>query len=561
MGEGDGGYCSLRTAPVLIEAPPVEPTTPSSTGEVDLNPCMAGQCLSPNGVCASEVVCFADPCDVSNDCDGECEANYCGGCHAVCLNSTSSTTPNDSNANVKPSNPTPTTSEAADYIWEGPRCTTDDDCFPKIRERVPGEHEIIGVTTCQCYPNSRINPLDECQGETDMACPIAGCMENPCADARAYCLVETGMCYLNAVDEPPSIVMPTATSGAIDDNNTPASVDPTIINTSIQEVGSVYTWIPNCKSDDDCYPIMRQSEPGESETIGVGVCSCYANSYADPLDECQGDTLCIAAMCMEDTCEDSIAFCSARGACELSSPSNLSGATTINSIATIVTVATSVATLGASPGITIDETSSNEIAEGLTDATTPASDTTTGTVESTSANVSAMNETISNAIADESTDFVADGTSSSVATSTPVDDAISTTTSSEVSNATTTDAEGVVENEESHSKHNETASQTSPRPGNGTSQEIELETTSTVTTEIASNETSDQDQTETSSTSSTSTTQTAFDETAVSENNETETTQNEIDKSQEGLPRASCAVVKDIFYSVTVLSIILNWFV
>jgi hypothetical protein len=366
------------------------------------------------------------------------------------------------------------------------------------------------------------------------------------------------MCYLDAVDELPSIVMPTATSGAIDDNNAPAGVDPTIINTSTQEVGGIYTWIPNCKSDDDCYPIMRQSEPGESETIGVGVCSCYANSYADPLDECQGDTLCIAAMCMEDTCEDSIAFCSARGACELSTSSNLSGATTINSIATIVTIATSVATMGASPGITIDETSSNEIAEGLTAATTPASATATGTAEATNANVGAMNET---ATADESTDFVADGTSSSVATSTPVQGATSTTTSYDVSSVTTADADGVLENEEPQSKQNETASQTSSRPGNETSQEIQLETTSTVTTGIAANETSDQDETETSSTSSTSTTQTAFDEPAVSENNQTETTPNEIDKSQEGLPRPSSAVAKDVFYSVTVFSAILHWFV
>ena len=558
-GEGDGGYCSLRTTPTLIEAPPVEPTTPSVTGEVELNPCMVGQCLSPNGVCASEVACFVDPCDVSDDCDGECEANYCGGCHAVCLNSTSSTTPNDgSNANVGPSDPTPTTPEAADYTWDGPRCTTDDDCFPKTRERVPGESETIGVTTCQCYPNSRINPLDECQGESDLTCPIAGCMENPCANARAYCLVETGMCYLDVAVEPPSIVMPTVTSGAIHNNNTPANVDPTSSSISTDEVESTYTWNSSCKSDDDCYPAMRQYEPGDSETIGVGVCSCYANSFADPLDECQGDALCIAAMCMDDACEDSAAFCSARGVCELSTQSNLSDATTINSIATILTVATSVATMSAAPGIAIDETSSNEISEGLTDASKPAFVIMTMPTESTTLTASAMNETANTGV-DESTDFVADGTSSSVATSAPVDRGTTSTTASDAIGVTTTAADGITENEESGGKQNETAAQSSPRPGNETSEEIQLSTISTVTTtptESATNEASDQNQTETSSTSFVI----RIDEAALSENMKpNETAPNEIDKSQEGIPRPSSAATKNVF-SMSVGFVILSWF-
>jgi len=67
------GHCELAMRQVDLS-----PTNP------DL-PCPEKQCLGPNGECGDVVNCFADPCDVQNECAyEECEANYCGGCHHVC---------------------------------------------------------------------------------------------------------------------------------------------------------------------------------------------------------------------------------------------------------------------------------------------------------------------------------------------------------------------------------------------------------------------------------------------------------------------------------------------
>jgi hypothetical protein len=98
----------IGTNDILVQAtgPCLEETTTSSTEEVyqkfeliqyslQLDNCDSGECLSPNGTCAEEVSCFADPCDPNFDeCEDDeiCTANYCGGCHAVCTPANNSTT-------------------------------------------------------------------------------------------------------------------------------------------------------------------------------------------------------------------------------------------------------------------------------------------------------------------------------------------------------------------------------------------------------------------------------------------------------------------------------------
>lgn len=519
-----------------------------TTAVVELNPCAQGQCLSPEGLCEIEASCFVDPCDVTDECTGECQANYCGGCHAVCLEGPETTESID-NAIVRPS-VTSATPESLYYTWDGPRCNSDDDCFVKTRERVPGESEVIGVSACQCYASSLINPLDECQGESDMTCPIAGCMENPCRNAMAFCLEDTGVCYLDtSIEEPPVAIAPTSTIAS----DTPMSIFPDeapVIN---------YTWSPICSSDDDCFTSMRQYEPGDSETIGVGVCQCYANSYKEKLDECQADEVCIAAMCMTFSCEGLSAYCNTvNGICELSDSLDFLGDNNTNSIATIVTDATSMATLTADTDIVIDETASNEF---FTDATEPATSTdkpvTTSEAVVVTADTVATNEAV-----DKTTSTLATE-SSAVTSSTAFDDKTTSTTdgtmssTSDTTNASPTATVSIVETIEGETEESQE------------SDEIFLQTSSTVTTttpnELGSNPTFSFDYDRNETTTETSLTPTsAPEDPTLSENNEVESYSNDVAKSQEGLPldpsgsTSSTFGALSIFILVAIATILLS---
>merc|ERR1712154_423238 len=65
-------------------------TNPTAFGEIcsssnNVQQCPNGECLNPiSGICEHGVSCFVNPCEV-NICPlaAICEANYCGGCHAV----------------------------------------------------------------------------------------------------------------------------------------------------------------------------------------------------------------------------------------------------------------------------------------------------------------------------------------------------------------------------------------------------------------------------------------------------------------------------------------------
>ncbi|KAL7514049.1 hypothetical protein ACHAXN_011301 [Cyclotella atomus] len=90
----------IDTNDIVVKAtgPCLEETTTSSTEEVyqkleliqyslELDNCDSGECLSPNGTCAEEVLCFVDPCKPdlgACEADEICTSNYCGGCSAVC---------------------------------------------------------------------------------------------------------------------------------------------------------------------------------------------------------------------------------------------------------------------------------------------------------------------------------------------------------------------------------------------------------------------------------------------------------------------------------------------
>jgi hypothetical protein len=464
---------------------------------------------------------------------------------------------------VRPSEVTATPVTQEPYTWEGPLCSTDNDCYSRNRERVPGESDVIGVTTCQCYANSFINPLDECQGEQDLTCPIAGCKEDPCKNIKAYCLVETGMCYLEeSTASTPAVTMPTITTGGSIDINTPTVISSpaTTIASPTETIGNDdYTWNPTCTTDDDCYPTMRTDEPGNSKPFGVAICECYANAFENPFDECQEDSLCISAMCLEYACEDITAFCSDQGLCELSvsdddaAMHNTTNSTT-NSIATIVTISTA------------------SVTQGL--ATKPVLDTTSVTTSVAVESID-IDGTEPTKVENNTTEFVADGTSSSAATSTSNDpnvvavtETLSTNASevtsnglseTETSSSSTTTAE-TVEVEVSADKQNETVAAAQPSQGtpeaNETSEEIQLETSSTSTTtteEIVVNVTSDDNETLSNAT-------TTQNKTSVSKNNLSENAATEVDKSQEGIPLNSGMALNGMCSFILGLAVA-NWLI
>jgi hypothetical protein len=99
-----------------------------------------------------------------------------------------------------------------------PTCTTNSDCYPKLRVQVPPSSDsLIGVSICGCYATSIINPFDECQGNT-LDCSVAGCFRNSCDGTSAFC--DDGVCVLlqdlsgDAVDVDSSMSM----SLPLDDN-------------------------------------------------------------------------------------------------------------------------------------------------------------------------------------------------------------------------------------------------------------------------------------------------------------------------------------------------------
>lgn len=82
-----------------------------------------------------------------------------------------------------------------DYVWSGGLCTSNKDCYPKMRESLTGSDvETIGVDISGCYADSRVDSFEECQGGE--SCMMALCYEDSCRGRSAYCS-ESGLCMLH----------------------------------------------------------------------------------------------------------------------------------------------------------------------------------------------------------------------------------------------------------------------------------------------------------------------------------------------------------------------------
>lgn len=88
---------------------------------------------------------------------------------------------------------TSSTDNIATYLEYTPTCTTNSDCYPKLRVQVPSSNSLVVVSICGCYATSISNPFDECQGDS-AECVVAGCFPNSCDGISAFC--DGGICVL-----------------------------------------------------------------------------------------------------------------------------------------------------------------------------------------------------------------------------------------------------------------------------------------------------------------------------------------------------------------------------
>ena len=80
----------------------------------------------------------------------------------------------------------------AEYI---PTCASDDDCIAAIRTLVPKDSSSYDIDICDCYALSRINPLDECEGNEDC---VGDQSCGSCEEVESSC--STGRCILVQIE-------------------------------------------------------------------------------------------------------------------------------------------------------------------------------------------------------------------------------------------------------------------------------------------------------------------------------------------------------------------------
>ena len=152
------------------------------------------------------------------------------------------------------------------YTWTA-MCTSDTDCYPKLRIEFPGDNDPIAVEVCGCYANTINNPFNECQGTK--VCSMASCFRNSCDGASAYC--NEGVCILQQPE----------------DMYAEATVSP------IKEVPMVQTGAPSlCVDDSQCADnfICLDKSNGNCFFPPCGHCTA-------PLEDVN-DTLILAVMSM-----------------------------------------------------------------------------------------------------------------------------------------------------------------------------------------------------------------------------------------------------------------------
>lgn len=209
----DNFWCDQQqfTEPAIaVMAEPTGSTKPATSDGCRI-------CKNPKtGVCDdSQANCFIDPCDVDGACgEGEtCEANYCGGCHAICSGGSGITT-----TPTKPN--TPSTLPL-------------DECAPNAGCAAEGSTCTSGEETCcgETYPSMKCECSDmNGSGKLAYLCRVTDACLLPCADQLPEQLPEQLPILPNNVTTT-AATAPAATTGATeankggDPNNASGGVD------------------------------------------------------------------------------------------------------------------------------------------------------------------------------------------------------------------------------------------------------------------------------------------------------------------------------------------------
>ena len=171
----------------------------------------------------------------------QCKADFCAGLEAYCeqdvgvcslregaaIPPESTPVPNPSTSTTAATTAVTTASAATttSAATKTAECTTDQDCFTKMRTRVPTLTSLIGARRCKCYASLKIEPFDECQGELGTGfCATAQCNADFCAGLEAYCEQDVGVCSLREGAAIPPESTPTVSSSAVEPQPKPSEV-------------------------------------------------------------------------------------------------------------------------------------------------------------------------------------------------------------------------------------------------------------------------------------------------------------------------------------------------
>jgi hypothetical protein len=168
----------------------------STTSSEVVDPCDEGSCLDPEGVCQLETSCTSNPCIDQDLCDeSECVPNYCGGCRAVCLISTSQVG-------------TTTAAATATYSTEASLTSMTTSASFATNENACGQGKCLNMEgNCERQVICMTHPCDLKQ-----CLPNQECIANFCGACDAYCLGEGTESPLSSMpSEEPSwvILIPT----------------------------------------------------------------------------------------------------------------------------------------------------------------------------------------------------------------------------------------------------------------------------------------------------------------------------------------------------------------